>query len=162
MRLITIAVLLLSISSVSNANEQPTPEDVLEFIVENELDSNLYNLLAATIPSTPGGQAIFLACGSIVTEDLFENGYAHVQKELGDMWREALADVYRAHLTIGDLERLRAIAGAARMNAIAETLTAPDIVEGLRANLSPLVQEATELQLNQMADEAEGLCKEAE
>lgn len=134
-------------------------DNLLVFISQNQLDQNLYNLLAATIPSTDAGRALYEACGPKRIEDLFENGYTHVRKTMGDVWRGALADVYENHLTDADLSRLSALQGDARLTEISDTLTAEPVIEDLRVTLSPLVEEATARHVNHMLDEAETLCE---
>jgi|GEM_PF-6085562 len=138
--------------------EKPNRDDLLVFISQNQLDQNLYNLLAATIPSTEAGQALYEVCGPLKMEDLFENGYTHVRKTMGDVWRGALADVYESHLTDADLSRLSALDDTVRLDQISDTLTTEPIINDLRATLSPLVQEATARQVNHMLDEAEAHC----
>lgn len=158
-----LALISILVFATGQVHAQATVDRkaLMDFIVSNRLDTNLYNLLAATIPSTAGGQAIFDACGSRVTEELFEKGYLFVRDEMGEVWREALADTYQRHLTQEELDTLSATPeGPARQTAIAERLSASEITEDLRANLSPLVEEATGRQLNSMLDEAEQVCNE--
>ena len=157
-----VATLALSLIAAPALAEKPDRDDLLVFISTNQLDQNLYNLLAATVPSTPGGQALYQACGPKLIEDLFENGYSHLRKTMGDEWRQALADVYENHLTDADMARLSALPDDTRLDQISETLTSEPIIDDLRARLSPLVAEATGLHLDHMLDEAETLCKLSE
>lgn len=151
---------LLLLPAPALANTAPDRAELLEFIETNQLDSNLYNLLAATIPRTEAGQIVYEACGSRKTEDMFENGYSHIRQTMGDVWRAALADIYVKHLTSDDLAQLSALEGSARQIAIAEALTAEPVVEDLRQGLSSLIEEATARHINHMLDEAETLCKD--
>lgn len=131
----------------------------LDFVTQNRLDQNLYNLLAATIPSTEAGQALFKVCGEVKMEILFQNAYETLQDQMGDVWRNALADVYARHVTPEDMEALTAIENTAqRQEAIAARLTQDPVVDDLRTTLSPLVSEAVGRHGNMMIDEAETLC----
>jgi len=152
---LTLALALIATPALA---EKPNRDDLLVFISQNQLDQNLYNLLAATIPSTEAGKALYDVCGPEPLEDLFENGYTHVRKTIGDAWRSALADVYENHLSTADLTRLTALDDSIRLNSISQTLTTEPIINDLRANLSGLVEVATALQANHMIDEAESLC----
>lgn len=158
MKRLSLVVALALVTTPALADE-PRHDDLLAFISQNQLDENLYNLLAATIPSTPAGQALYDACGTELIEDLFENGYSHVRKTMGDVWRGALADVYTKHLSAADMNRLSALEGDTRRVEISNTLTQAPVIDDLRATLSPLVEEATARHVNHMLDEAETLCK---
>ena len=153
---LTLALTLIATPALA---EKPNRDDLLVFISQNQLDQNLYNLLAATVPATEAGQALYEACGPLRIEDLFENGYTNLRKTRGDVWRGTLADVYEIHLTDAEMTRLSALDDATRPDAISETLTTEPIINDLRTNLSPLIQEATARQINHMLDEAETLCK---
>lgn len=152
---LTLALALIATPALA---EKPNRDDLLVFISQNQLDQNLYNLLAATIPSTEAGKALYDTCGALKIEDLFENGYTHVRKTMGDTWRGTLANVYENHLTDADLARLSGLDDATRPNEISKTLTTEPIINDLRAALSPLVETATALHVNHMIDEAEVLC----
>jgi len=158
MKHLSLALATLLIATPALA-EKPNRDDLLVFISQNQLDQNLYNLLAATIPSTEAGQALYDACGTVKIESLFENGYTHVRKTMGDVWRGALADVYENHLTVEDITRLSALEGDDRRIQISETLTTDPIINDLRTTLSPLVEEATARHVNHMLDEVETHCE---
>ena len=158
MKHLSLAFATLLIATPALA-EKPNRDDLLVFISQNQLDQNLYNLLAATIPSTEAGQALYDACGTVKIESLFENGYTHVRKTMGDVWRGALADVYENHLTVEDITRLSALEGDDRRIQISETLTTDPIINDLRTTLSPLVEEATARHVNHMLDEVETHCE---
>jgi len=118
--------------------------------------------LAATIPSTQAGQAMYEACGPKVLEDLFENAYSNVRKTMGEVWRGALADVYSRHVSVDEMKELTTLPQSQRMTAISERMTQEDVVADLQGSLTPLVEEATARQVNHMIDEAETLCMVAE
>lgn len=157
---LTAATLALSLTcSPVWASDPAEREALLDFIETNQLDANLYNLLAASIPATPAGQALYDACGTRLIEDMFENGYSHVRKTMGEVWRGALADIYTNHLNTDDLEQFAALEGNDRRNAIADTLTAEPVINDLRTGLAPLIEEAVARHVNHMLDEAEIRCQ---
>lgn len=156
-------LLALTLSAVPLAADEASDRaTTLAFITENQIDRNLYNLLAATIPSTQAGQAMYEACGPKVLEDLFENAYSNVRKTMGEVWRGALADVYSRHVSVDEMKELTTLPQSQRMTAISERMTQEDVVADLQGSLTPLVEEATARQVNHMIDEAETLCMVAE
>jgi len=152
-----IAVLSLGLATPVYAEETTSPE-ALAFVVDNQLDRNLYNLLAATIPTTDAGQMLFEACGEVKIEALFEQSYDKLQEQIGGVWRGALADVYSRHLDIEEMAELSALEDVKRLDAIAERLTQEAVVDDLRASLSPLASEAVGRHANMMLDGAEQIC----
>lgn len=152
MRPFTLA-LALCLATPALAQDPPTSKS-LEFVTQNQLDGNLYNLLAATIPSLEAGQAIFQACGEVKTEVTFEDAYKKVQDDLGVQWRHALADTYARHLSEDEMAELTKIG----QTAVAERLSNPEIISDLQETLTPILNLAIGTQVNSMIDVADEIC----
>lgn len=144
---------LLALSGPAVAQIKPG-SGALQFVTDNKLDGNLYNLLAASIPNTDAGRAIFQACGETKTEMAFERGYKDVQDAFGVEWRHALADTYARHLSAGEMVELTN-AGA---EVIAERLSDPAIIGDLQETLTPVLKVAVATHVNSMIDVADEIC----
>lgn len=153
------AIIALAVSSSpAFANEDIDLAPALSFIEQNNLDSNLYNLLGTTIPNSEAGQMLFKACGPMKTELVFEKAYIAIQGQLGEAWRTALATVYTQNLSADEMAALTAIEDRSRETKIAERLTQPEVVSDLEEELLPLLTEATARQLNHMIEDADTRC----